>query len=314
MPFISNFYPNYIVSFYREPAKLTTKFPETVQPEVNKVKGTLSRKSSLRLAKCLTWLWLFSKRQYGYGKDINKKFMFKVNFFTTTLSDAQMHSDDWIKIHMLSPLLKWMERQGCKHYIWKAETQENGNIHFHITTNHFIHYRKFRDKWNSIQYKHGYLKRREESGSDLDPNSTDVHAVKKEGQFVKYMTAYMRKDIQERESVNPTSQMTFISGSIERELAYASIATAGISGIRRQVEGKIWACNRELLDIKVQITSQQEDYGDVMQDHVDRFNAQWQKHDFCDTYRHKMISMNDKLHPELAARFKLAYIKFHAKG
>jgi hypothetical protein len=308
----ANFYPNYIVTFQPRQSRIDEFPPEYRTPIENKVKGAMSRKSSLKMQKALSWMWLFSKYQWGYGKDIKKLFKFKLNFFTLTLSDAQFHSDDWIKIHMLEPMLKWMKRQGCNHYVWKAETQENGNIHFHISSNTFIHYKKFRDKWNNLQYNSGYLERRKRQGKDLEPNSTDVHAVKKDGQFVRYMTNYMKKDIQERTEFKSEKLLMMSNTAIEYSIGMASIAEVGIGAIRRQVEGKIWACSRELLDIKVSFESEDDDFGDIMIKTQDDLKAQWHKHDYCDIWRHNMITMNTKLHPRLAHSMSQAYNKFHS--
>ena len=56
-----------------------------------------------------------------------------MKFITLTLSDVQAHTDDSIKEHMLQPFLYWLQRYYNCSYVWKAETQINGNIHFHIT-------------------------------------------------------------------------------------------------------------------------------------------------------------------------------------
>src|SRR5438552_841266 len=109
--------------------------------EKNTSKGYLSITSVSKLRAALNWMMLFSEKKFVYNKEQKKGYHFKLNFITLTLSDIQFHPDRFIKRKMLDPFLKWLVRvHNCKNYVWKAETQDNGNIHFHITTNKFIHW------------------------------------------------------------------------------------------------------------------------------------------------------------------------------
>jgi hypothetical protein len=117
------------------------------------------------------------------------------------LSAAQRHSDTYILHRLLFPFLKYLERShSVTAYVWRAEIQskrlkEKGDrcIHFHITTDRFIHYRKIRNKWNALQLAHGY---REPAA---DPNSTDVHSVKSTGRIISYMSKYLSKSVKDGE-------------------------------------------------------------------------------------------------------------------
>ena len=42
-------------------------------------------------------------------------------------------------------------------YVWKAELQKNQNIHFHLTTNIFIHHATIRTLWNNCINRLGYI-------------------------------------------------------------------------------------------------------------------------------------------------------------
>lgn len=310
----ANFYPNYIVTFGGRQSDTNSILTPFQQPERNHVSGELSKKSVLRMQKAITWLWLFSDRKrFPYAKE-KARVTFRLNFITLTLSDAQMHSDDWIKIHMLQPFLKWMNRCGAIHYVWKAEAQENGNIHFHITTNFYIHWRHIQTKWNSIQYQHGYVNNYFRKFGHYEPNSTDVHAVRNERRFVYYMTNYMTKDGTERKEHKFRKAFSFVDSPVAYELAMASVAAAGFSATKRRIEGKLWACSRELLKIKVQFNSEQECFGELLSDMVARLKGEWKKHDFCDTWRHKLISMNTPLLPELSEKFAEQFRIFNKRS
>jgi hypothetical protein len=171
--------------------------PRSVQHknlEINKTKGKVSKSACKKIKNCFTWLLIISPLKIVFSKKENKKFTFKINFITLTLSGKQVHTDQYIKQHMLQPFLKWMKHNHkATSYIWKAEAQKNGNIHFHITTNKFIHWRAIRMKWNSLQQNHGYTCTQDVSNPITDINSTDVHAVKNSKQIAMYMLKYFSK-------------------------------------------------------------------------------------------------------------------------
>jgi hypothetical protein len=106
---------------------------------------------------------------------------------------------------MFFPLLKYLNRQfNVTNYVWKAEIQpkrlkERGErcIHFHFTSDKFIHWKKLQNKWNALQREHGYIT------NQLEPNSTDIRSVIKENQIGSYIAKYFtKKPKTEQEKVN----------------------------------------------------------------------------------------------------------------
>jgi protein-arginine kinase activator protein McsA len=78
-------------------------------------------------------------------------------------------------------------------YIWKAEVQSNGRIHFHITINKFIHWKSIRAKWNRLLAAHGYCKVFQDGTNDKGNSATQIKAVKNEKQITSYMCNYLAK-------------------------------------------------------------------------------------------------------------------------
>jgi len=211
--------PTYSVGYYVRADGLPPSRIKSAYTPIKK-SGDLGKKGAKKIRNAVNWMLLFSHKKTVYSKKENKRFSFVLNFITLTLSEKQKHPDTYITKHMLQPFLKWLGRNYAKMYIWKAETQANGNIHYHITTNTFIHWRSIRRKWNAIQSRHGYLKSWTEGNVRNDPNSTDVHSVKNEKETAKYMAKYMTKN----------------------------------DDSRRKVEGRIWGCSESLSNIKLYIT------------------------------------------------------------
>jgi hypothetical protein len=180
--------------------------------------GEMTRGSIKRMKKAIDALisiadWKMVKHP---TKDFNIRF--KLNFITLTLPAPQgTISDKTIASKALKPFIEALKdkHEGVS-YIWKAETQENGNIHYHITTDKFIPYNWIKQCWNQKLEKFGYIDKFEEKHGHRHPNSTDIHATHNIKDFKRYLVKYMTKK----------------------------------DDTRRKIEGKTWDCSRNLKDHK----------------------------------------------------------------
>jgi len=159
----------------------------------------------------------------------NSKVEYQLTFITLTLSAKQHNTDEEIKSGLLNYFLRFLrEDKKVELFIWKAEKQENGNIHFHILTDKFIRWQEIREKWNALQNKKGfgyvdaYSKNMQEFFKDgfkpfendkrpislqkeiyeknklinwTNPNSTDIHAIYKIKNMGAYMSKYLSKGV-----------------------------------------------------------------------------------------------------------------------
>lgn len=173
--------------------------------------------------------------QTEHGQTFKQKINYKLTFVTLTLSAPQHNTDEEIKNSLLNNFLTHARRTwSMDYYIWKAEKQQNGNIHFHILTNIFIPYRDIRKTWNKIQDKPGFDyvktysknmktffangfkmfpndKRKKETQLKAyeinlkigwtEPNSTDIHSLYKIKNISAYMTKYMAKSVTKTDRV-----------------------------------------------------------------------------------------------------------------
>lgn len=147
---------------------------------------------------------------------------FGINFITVTVysTDRNIKGKEAHK-RCLEPLLLWMHRKyNCTMYIWKAELQKRGQIHYHITSDTFIDHEDLREKWNALQREAGYLDTHFAKYGHWNPNGTDVHSCYKEQD----MAGYLRKKI--------------IKG-LEIELA-KNVQNSDTIG------GKVWDCSLNL--------------------------------------------------------------------
>ncbi len=123
-------------------------------------------------------------------------YRFKINFITLTLSAGQKNiTDRTIKSKMLEPWIRNMRNiHGLRSYVWRAERQKNGNIHFHFSTDTYLPYNAIRDVWNHQQAKFHFITDFKNKNNSEFPNSTDVHSVANIKNLAAYLVKYMMKD------------------------------------------------------------------------------------------------------------------------
>lgn len=166
--------------------------------------GTLTKGAAKRLKNALELLVDISPNQKFTRPSDMKQFNFRLTFATFTLPSPQGEiTDTQIVKECLAPMIQVMRRRwGMKHYVWRAEKQKNGNLHFHITTNRFIPYDQMRDEWNKAVNNLGFVDRFAVVHGHRHPNSTDIHSVRKVRDIAAYMVKYMSKEVPENLKVS----------------------------------------------------------------------------------------------------------------
>ena len=152
-----------------------------------------STESQSRLKNCINWMILFAEMKPIKKKDDAKIYWNKLGFMTLTLPDVQMHTDAFIKEHMLQPFLLSMQRKLSCSYVWKAESQLNGRIHFHVTIDKFFPWQAVQEKWNKLCARHDYCTVTDNGKNDKGNASTSIKAVKNNERAAKDIGGYMSK-------------------------------------------------------------------------------------------------------------------------
>lgn len=86
-------------------------------------------------------------------------------FLTLTLPADQLHCDNLIKKNCFFRFIEWLTGDkekgasgwGVKNYIWVAETQKNGRIHFHMIIDRALPADRINRKWNQFIERLGYV-------------------------------------------------------------------------------------------------------------------------------------------------------------
>ncbi len=258
------------------------KFLSSKPPRFKEHTGIISQKAKRRMLKAIDWLLILSENKTVHSPTTKKKFKFKISFITLTLASKQIHSDNEIKKELLNQfLIEARKKWNVDKYVWRAEKQMNGNIHFHIVVDKFIQYDRLRKVWNRIQNKLGYVDRYAEdqkvfhSGGFkfrkqfaktwsyakqkkayhegmacnwINPNSTDIHSVSKVRNLANYIGKYCSKNPKAKISIEPYP--TAAGNQITYKDFNFSACKIAVEYIEPLVEGKSWSLSQSLSKIK----------------------------------------------------------------
>lgn len=188
-----------------------------------KSEGKVSVQAKRKISKAIEYLITTAHQKKVHEKITGKTVVFKCNFLTLTLPSKQIHSDKEIINTCLNSFLNECRKyHNLRNYVWRAELQKNGNIHFHIVTDVFIPWWDARNRWNRIVNKMGYVDRFHQLHGHRTPNSTDIHSTRRISNLKAYLMKYMSKDKKEDQANETTEEKA------------------------RTQDGRIWGCNQEL--------------------------------------------------------------------
>lgn len=179
--------------------------------EKKAIKKGLSEQSQRKIRHAVEWLIEQSQQKRVFDKDSGKNFWFKVNFITVTIPspevsfDTQEERDKYWSVRDISACEMWSAYltylRNClnlRNYVWKKETTAKGEIHFHLTSDTFLHYKQLRQSWNKYLTRWGFSDEFYKKHGHRDCNSTDVHSVLKVNNITGYIIKYMAKESEGR--------------------------------------------------------------------------------------------------------------------
>lgn len=214
-----------------------------------------SIKSQTRLKNAINWMLLFADKKRVYSKSKKTSFFFRLAFITLTLSDKQNHTDDYLKEKMLQPFLYWLTRYYNCLYVWKAESQLNGNIHFHITVDTFIPWKSVRAKWNKLLAKQNYCKVMQDGSNDKGDAATQIKSVLNEKQCANDIGGYMSK--KDRIALKDIEAIKNKRAGYEDSMVHCKFNPEMEPGkqdknwYKRVINGRLWGCSESLSNINI---------------------------------------------------------------
>lgn len=199
-----------------------------------KFNGTISDKARRKLKRTAEeWLGSIqeAKRQKKAHTGTATRY---VTFVTLTLSAKQTHTDQEIKREMLNVFLIYAQRKlNVKEYIWRAESQANGNIHFHLFMDSYIPHVKLRQIWNDCQERLGYITKFRSLYGHGNPNSTDIERIKSPKGASLYVTKYISKESKYRKL---NGRCWGSSDGLKDIIAYETVGDSETQSVINQVQ------------------------------------------------------------------------------
>lgn len=191
----------------------------------NLTHGQLSFKAIQSIKNAINWMLVSTRNKRVFSQKTQSTFQFKIAFITLTLPDTDTRVTNAVfQRSLLNPFLVYLRKyHQLKNYVWKMEFQENGKLHCHITIDTFVHWRDIRKAWNRVLRNNGFLSKFERAHGHSDPNSTDIHSIRKVRNLAAYLAKYMAK--------NKELSITHEG----KEYWFTPV-----------IDGRIWSCNYEL--------------------------------------------------------------------
>lgn len=164
--------------------------------------GKTTTGAARRIRKAVDLLIQFSPPRMAYNPATGRRFKHTLSFITLTIPGKEKKvNTKYSNKNLLEPWLRIMrKKQSLRTYIWKAEFQKNGQLHYHVTTPAIIHHSFIKDTWNNILSGAGLLTQWLKEHSNTFPNSTDVHEVYRSPKLQSYLSKEISKNQQDNQA------------------------------------------------------------------------------------------------------------------
>lgn len=156
--------------------------------------GEMSPASQIKMKRIIL-CWSDAVKEFNKGvSDYNSVSFRKFVFITLTLPSYQFHDDRFIKKYLLAPFMRNLrDNCACENYIWKAESQANGNLHFHIIVDQFVAKELIDKYWLNALDSVGYIDEFEKKHGHRVPPCCNVQLVINQDDIEKYIGKYVGK-------------------------------------------------------------------------------------------------------------------------
>jgi hypothetical protein len=169
-----------------------------------KYTGQLKFGAKKRLAKAIDLLVQSTTRTWVTNPATGKQYPFQIGFTTLTVHspDRNIDAKEAYK-NLLGPFLQWLRRSHNTYlYIWKAELQTRGQIHYHLLLGNYVDKKAIRKKWNELQQQHGYLDQYYKVKGHYNAPSTEIKNALKHEDVAGYLIKEISKSIQNQTALN----------------------------------------------------------------------------------------------------------------
>ena len=165
-----------------------------VNAQKTEYNGFMSKATVSKVTKMLDG-WLSALIKFN-KKQVNKELYSKrlPVFLTLTIQPSILVEHNFAKRELLMRFIDQLKlNYGVKHYFWRAELQQNSQIHFHLIVDHYIPKFKVQHDWNKLVYHALGFSEFFTEKQFLKFPSTHLKGVDDVKNFVQYVTKYCTK-------------------------------------------------------------------------------------------------------------------------
>lgn len=233
-----------------------------------------------RLTKSIDLLVQATKTTHIYNPVTKKKQRHRLSYITLTVSSKTIIPAKECHKKLLEPFLQWLRRtMKVTTYLWKVEFQKRNQTHYHITTPSFIPYQSIRDKWNNLQKQNGLTDDYYKEHGHYDPNSTDIHEVRKVTNMSSYLKKEYCKSIQNSQIKVIRTEANYKSSNIKE--SPAPLIQNNYRQWKKQRSYKTWDCSLNLKKWKLYTTPATNSIHKAIIELADKGKLEMIDSDFC---------------------------------
>ena len=167
-------------------------------------------------------------------------------FITLTLPSTQQHEDVEITKICFQSFLDRCRKLGLlSNYVWRAEKQKNGNIHYHILTDTFANYSLFRNLWLLAIDKLGYVKRFSEKFSAMSYNDYHSQSFNKNKTAQEASRAYAH-GVRTKWKFPPSVTVDYIQDEKELQHYLSKYVSKDEACSGNIVKGRVWGASQSV--------------------------------------------------------------------
>jgi len=184
---------------------------------------------------------------------------------TLTIPEDCKLDDETIHYKIFKPFIRVLrDKFNLAEYLWKAETQENGNLHYHLTINVWVHWFVINREWNKQLLKQGYIFK----SVNHERASTEIHSTKNVKNMAAYLCGYVAKK-DEWKKKTPKEIIDRAEALKEKNEIDRNFMIESAQWRKRIPNIKLWDCSLNLKKEKLSFRNIIEKHGDLISELVD---------------------------------------------
>lgn len=192
--------------------------------------GKVTNSSAKRIRKAVSIFVQKSKKRIIYNTVTKKTQSFQLSFLTLTIPDVTTNDSSYYYKILLKPFLRKIRtKYQVEDYVWKAELQNRGSIHYHITLNQFIPLTWLKDTWNEILNSNNLMESYKAKYNNISPNSIDIHSVVDVENIEAYLCKYISKV--ESDKISLKGKVWGCSDTIRGENYFSEVITYSVEKV-----------------------------------------------------------------------------------